>query len=638
MDEDDLVFESHNWLGVVDVVYPLQENTIYDIIIIYGNWTGNKHMCFWASLDPVPADWDKHDPKQDLLDSDTSKLYFYQYSGYHDNYSFTSLNNTNIATAINNWLGTKDQAFEALKTYGPINDWNVSAVTDMSSLFSGKTTFNYDISNWNVGNVTDMSGMFNGATSFNQPLNNWNVGKVTNMANMFYGATSFNQPLNNWNVGKVTNMNSMFRYCSVFNQNINSWDVSKVTNIGVMFGQCPSFNQPLDEWDVGNVTQMDHVFYGATIFNQEIGNWDVSNALTIHALFSGAFGFDRNISRWDVRKVTDSQKWGGDQNGANGHPDLHFRDSHVLDKYFTIMEGRNQWLDLYVRSVRDNNSFGPTKVSEMQHNGHDITGNNVNTTHNGHDNLDKVEIYSSDGYTYYIRFKDDSGNYYIINRDASNSDGGSGFGSYHYQNNSNFVGFVPIGVNEADTKPITDGMEFKNLEMDEAITYPTGGAGTTIIPRWPHNIYLRVKTGWNEDRFLTQRSGWRLDKKLDKLEKDEDKLHIFSAGPQTAALPIQPYYVYEFYISAQSHYHVGLGPHIQQCLVDGVLYPPTGDVSIFADPDHSGTLLDMFEDGGQACWTYCPGVGTLFMTITLGSRPSFLGLHMVVPCMDQGGE
>ena len=303
--------------------------------------------------------------------------------------------------------------------------------------------------------------------------------------------------------------------------------------------------------------------------------------------------------------------------------------SDYLDRYFTIMEGRNQWLDLYVRSVRDTYSFGPTKVSEMQNNGHDITGNNVNTTHNGHDNLDKVEIYSSDGDTYYIRFKDDSGNYYIIDRNASNSDGGSGFGSYHYQNNSNFVGFVPIGVNEADTKPITDGMEFKNLEMDEAITYPTGGSGTTIIPRWPHNIYLRVKTGWNEDRFLTQRSGWRLDKKLDKLENDEDKIHIFSAGPQTAALPIQPYYVYEFYISAlsDSSMYYGLGLHCGQCLVDGVLYPPTGDVSVWMDPDWSGTLREMFGDNDgsytQAAWSSSPAVGEWFMTITLGSRPSF---------------
>jgi surface protein len=40
-----------------------------------------------------------------------------------------------------------------------------------------------------------MAMMFVEATSFNQPLNNWNVSKVTNMEAMFWGATSFNQPL-----------------------------------------------------------------------------------------------------------------------------------------------------------------------------------------------------------------------------------------------------------------------------------------------------------------------------------------------------------------------------------------------------------------------------------------------------------
>ena len=38
--------------------------------------------------------------------------------------------------------------------------------------------------------------------SFNQPLNNWNVSKVTNMRWMFE-QTSFNQSLNNWNVSKA---------------------------------------------------------------------------------------------------------------------------------------------------------------------------------------------------------------------------------------------------------------------------------------------------------------------------------------------------------------------------------------------------------------------------------------------------
>ena len=41
------------------------------------------------------------------------------------------------------------------------------------------------ISNWDVSRVTNMSSMFNGAGNFNQPLNNWNVSKVTNMSSMF---------------------------------------------------------------------------------------------------------------------------------------------------------------------------------------------------------------------------------------------------------------------------------------------------------------------------------------------------------------------------------------------------------------------------------------------------------------------
>ena len=45
-----------------------------------------------------------------------------------------------------------------IRKYGKINDWDVSNVTNMSSLFH-----------------------VSGADSFNQPLNNWNVSKVTNM-------------------------------------------------------------------------------------------------------------------------------------------------------------------------------------------------------------------------------------------------------------------------------------------------------------------------------------------------------------------------------------------------------------------------------------------------------------------------
>ena len=55
-------------------------------------------------------------------------------------------------------------------TYGAMNTWDVSLITDMSSLFDGKQNFNEDISNWDVSNVTNMAFMFHNASSFNQDM------------------------------------------------------------------------------------------------------------------------------------------------------------------------------------------------------------------------------------------------------------------------------------------------------------------------------------------------------------------------------------------------------------------------------------------------------------------------------------
>ena len=62
-------------------------------------------------------------------------------------------------------LETAVQAFNAnpgaaTTTYGPIADWDVSAITDMSELFSNLKNFNADISNWSTSSVTNMLCMF----------------------------------------------------------------------------------------------------------------------------------------------------------------------------------------------------------------------------------------------------------------------------------------------------------------------------------------------------------------------------------------------------------------------------------------------------------------------------------------------
>ena len=145
---------------------------------------------------------------------------------------------------------------EVIRLFGKIENWDVSNVTNMSSLFANAPSFNQPLNKWNVSNVISMEGMFHEARSFNQPLNNWNVSNVTDMSYMFYGAESFNQPLNNWNVSNVTDMSYMFDGARSFNQPLNNWEhighVPFPTDIWGMFDGASSFNQPLHApWSIG---------------------------------------------------------------------------------------------------------------------------------------------------------------------------------------------------------------------------------------------------------------------------------------------------------------------------------------------------------------------------------------------------
>ena len=49
---------------------------------------------------------------------------------------------------------------DAESEYGPINNWDVSGITDLSYLFQDLGNFNADISSWNTSKVTIMAGMF----------------------------------------------------------------------------------------------------------------------------------------------------------------------------------------------------------------------------------------------------------------------------------------------------------------------------------------------------------------------------------------------------------------------------------------------------------------------------------------------
>ena len=158
-----------------------------------------------------------------------------------------------------------------------LGDIDTSKITDMRGLFKGDYCNRYNrdfsgIESWNVSNVTDMSSMFS-HSSFNQNVCSWDVSKVENMRNMFENS-SFDKNISEWNVSNVRDMFCMF-VNSPFNHDIGSWDVSNVTDMSGMFSHS-SFNQNISLWNVSNVTAMGNMF-SESPFNQDISSWSISN-------------------------------------------------------------------------------------------------------------------------------------------------------------------------------------------------------------------------------------------------------------------------------------------------------------------------------------------------------------------------
>ena len=245
------------------------------------------------------------------------------------------LQNATIQGAVNDALALDPvNASIAIPTYGLMADWDVSQVTNMSSIF--ENAFQYtgaNISNWDVSNVTKMDEMFRNCSDFNGDITGWDVSSVENMEEMFDGCESFNQDIGSWDTSSVTNMKRMFYDCIIFNQDIGGWDTSSVTNMDQMIRYAEAFNQDIGSWDVSNVTTMNYMFENATDFNnggssninnwnpssvsifigmfrfadnfnQPIGNWDVSGATTMAGMFEYSRDFNQDIGSWDTSNVT----------------------------------------------------------------------------------------------------------------------------------------------------------------------------------------------------------------------------------------------------------------------------------------------------------------------------------------------
>lgn len=204
----------------------------------------------------------------------------------------------------------------------PLTSWDTSNVTTMFQMFNQAWVFNNGMASgasgtlqWNTSKVTTMSTMFqgsslNGYAAFNQNINGWDVSHVTDFSTMFFRAWKFNQPLNSWNTSAATNMNSMFSGTPLFNQPLSNWDTSNVTNMGYMFSGATAFNQDLSNFKTLRVTAMLSMFNGATKFNNGLAAgvsgslpWITSSVTSFQGMFGGATSMNLSLISFNVNNA-----------------------------------------------------------------------------------------------------------------------------------------------------------------------------------------------------------------------------------------------------------------------------------------------------------------------------------------------
>lgn len=65
---------------------------------------------------------------------------------------------TGLRKVVSDWISGGTAKSTVVELYGPIEDWDVSSVTNLQCVFCDKGTFNADISKWSTAAVTNMAG------------------------------------------------------------------------------------------------------------------------------------------------------------------------------------------------------------------------------------------------------------------------------------------------------------------------------------------------------------------------------------------------------------------------------------------------------------------------------------------------
>ena len=131
-----------------------------------------------------------------------------------------------LLLARDDWCANKTNA---TAVHGPIGEWDVSRVTDLSYVFCAAFGNCYT-GTYEANATTHVSCELAGCNplcfAFDEDISQWDTSHVTSLDYTFRSASSFNQPLTGWNTSQVTTALSTFRFATAFNQPL-SWDTTR---------------------------------------------------------------------------------------------------------------------------------------------------------------------------------------------------------------------------------------------------------------------------------------------------------------------------------------------------------------------------------------------------------------------------
>ncbi len=138
---------------------------------------------------------------------------------------------------------TKEELILQIDKKVDLKDLDTSLITDMSFLFKDRNDLDLNgIASWNVSNVTNMTSMFENCHSFNVDISSWDVKNVKSMWRMFSNCERFNQDISKWNVSNVKDFSYMFFNAKSFNQDLRSWNFERALILSSMFENCESLS------------------------------------------------------------------------------------------------------------------------------------------------------------------------------------------------------------------------------------------------------------------------------------------------------------------------------------------------------------------------------------------------------------